>query len=35
MLHQPERQKQFFPMKNIIKAAMESGALGAFFIWCW
>ncbi|MDC0035105.1 homoserine kinase [Chloroflexi bacterium] len=30
MLHQPQRQKQFFPMKNIIKAAMEAGALGAF-----
>ena len=30
MLHQPDRQKQFFPMKNIISAAMASGALGAF-----
>ena len=30
MLHQPQRQKQFFPMKNIIKAAMEAGSLGAF-----
>ena len=30
MLHQPARQKQFFPMKNIIRAAMASGALGAF-----
>ena len=30
MLHKPQRQKQFFPMKNIIKAAMEAGALGAF-----
>jgi len=30
MLHQPQRQKQFFPMKNIIKAAMEAGAFGAF-----
>ncbi len=30
MLHQPQRQKQFFPMKNIIKAAMEAGAYGAF-----
>lgn len=30
MIHQPQRQKQFFPMKNIIKAAMEAGAFGAF-----
>tara|TARA_A100001037_G_scaffold182126_1_gene163139 strand:+ start:5028 stop:5927 length:900 start_codon:yes stop_codon:yes gene_type:complete len=30
MIHQPQRQKQFFPMKNIIKAAMEAGAYGAF-----
>ena len=30
MLHQPQRQRQFFPMKNIIRAAMEAGALGAF-----
>ena len=29
-LHQPARQKIFFPMKNIIKAAMDSGGLGAF-----
>ena len=30
MLHQPDRQKIFFPLKNILRAAMESGALGAF-----
>ena len=30
MLHQPERQGIFFPLKNIIRAAMNSGALGAF-----
>ena len=30
MLHQPDRQGIFPPMKNIIKAAMNSGALGAF-----
>ena len=30
MLHQPDRQGIFFPMKNIIKAAMDAGALGAF-----
>ena len=30
MLHQPERQGIFFPLKNIIRAAMNSGALAAF-----
>ena len=30
MLHQPDRQGIFFPMKNIIKAAMDAGARGAF-----
>ena len=30
MLHQPERQGIVFPLKNIIRAAMNSGALGAF-----
>lgn len=29
-LHQPDRQKVFFPMNNIIRAAMACGALGAF-----
>ena len=29
-LHQPARQKLFFPMNNIIRAAMDAGALGAF-----
>ncbi len=29
-LHQPARQTIFFPMKNIIRAAMGAGALGAF-----
>ena len=29
-LHQPDRQQIFFPMKNIIKAAIDSGALGAY-----
>ena len=29
-LHQPARQKIFFPMKNIIRAAMGAGAMGAF-----
>ena len=30
MLHQPARQKLFFPMKNIFRAAMSAGALGVF-----
>ncbi len=30
MLHQPQRQKLFFPMKNIIKGALDAGAYGAF-----
>ena len=30
MLHQPVRQKIFFPMKNIFRAAMAAGALGVF-----
>tara|TARA_Y100000996_G_scaffold415511_1_gene410695 strand:+ start:19 stop:930 length:912 start_codon:yes stop_codon:yes gene_type:complete len=30
MLHQPQRQKLFFPMKNIIRAALNTGALGAY-----
>jgi homoserine kinase len=30
VIHQPYRQEIFFPMKNIIRAAMEAGALGAF-----
>jgi homoserine kinase len=30
MIHQPYRQKTFFPMKNIIRAALNSGAVGAF-----
>ena len=30
MLHQPARQKIFFPMKNIFRAAMSAGALGVF-----
>ena len=30
MMHQPYRQKMFFPMKNIIRAALDSGAHGAF-----
>ena len=30
MLHQPARQKIFFPMKNIFRAAMAAGALGVF-----
>lgn len=30
MMHQPYRQKMFFPMKNIIRAALNSGAAGAF-----
>ncbi len=29
-LHQPARQKMFFPMRNIIRAALGAGALGAF-----
>lgn len=29
-LHQPVRQTIFFPMKNIIRAALGAGALGAF-----
>ncbi len=29
-LHQPARQTIFFPMKNIIRAALDAGALGAF-----
>ena len=29
-LHQPARQKIFFPMKNIFRAAMSAGALGVF-----
>ena len=29
-LHQPARQTIFFPMNNIIRAAMGAGALGAF-----
>ena len=29
-LHQPARQTIFFPMKNIIRAALGAGALGAF-----
>ena len=29
-LHQPDRQQIFFPMKNIIQAAINSGALGAY-----
>ena len=30
MLHQPARQKIFFPMKNIFRAALSAGALGVF-----
>lgn len=30
LLHQPQRQKIFFPMKNIIKGALDAGAYGAF-----
>lgn len=30
MLHHPARQKLFFPMKNIFRAAMSAGALGVF-----
>ena len=30
LLHQPARQTIFFPMKNIIRAAMGAGAMGAF-----
>ena len=30
LLHQPARQEIFFPMKNIIRAALGAGALGAF-----
>ena len=30
VLHQPARQKIFFPMKNIFRAAMSAGALGVF-----
>ena len=30
MLHQPARQRLFFPMKNIFRAAMSAGALGVF-----
>ncbi len=30
MLHQAVRQKIFFPMKNIFRAAMAAGALGVF-----
>ena len=30
MLHQPARQRIFFPMKNIFRAAMSAGALGVF-----
>lgn len=29
-LHQPPRQKIFYPMKVIIRAALDAGALGAF-----
>ena len=29
-LHQPARQRLFFPMKNIFRAAMAAGALGVF-----
>ena len=29
-LHQPARQKLFFPMKNIFRGAMDGGALGVF-----
>ena len=29
-MHQPARQKIFFPMKNIIRAALNSGAFGAY-----
>ena len=29
-LHQPARQKLFHPMKNIIRAAVDAGAYGAF-----
>ncbi len=29
-LHQPARSKLFFPMNNIIRAALSAGALGAF-----
>ncbi|GIS64115.1 MAG: homoserine kinase [Chloroflexota bacterium] len=29
-LHQPARQKLFFPLNNIIRAAMDAGAFGAF-----
>ena len=30
LLHQPQRQQLFFPMKNIIKGALDAGAYGAF-----
>ena len=30
LLHQPARQTFFFPMKNIIRAGLGAGALGAF-----
>jgi len=30
VLHQPARQKIFFPMKNIFRAAVSAGALGVF-----
>jgi homoserine kinase len=30
MLHQPDRQSIFPAMKNIIRAALDAGALGAF-----
>ena len=30
LLHQPARQTIFFPMKNIIRAGLGAGALGAF-----
>ena len=29
-LHQPARQELFFPMKNILRGAMDAGALGVF-----
>jgi homoserine kinase len=29
-LHQPARQKIFFPMRNIFRAALEAGALGVY-----
>ena len=29
-LHQPARESIFYPMKNVIRAAMNSGAVGSF-----